>query len=143
YLYIQMELCEGETLCEWIEQRNDHPEKYPERRQDATMIIKQVLEAVDYVHSKNHIHRDLKPANIMFGHNGEVKVGDFGLATKEKEKEDDKSLLERSKAGTFSYMSPEQRKEQAYNRKVDIYAVGLIYFEMLWCFKTETEKSKV
>ncbi|KAF7710871.1 interferon-induced, double-stranded RNA-activated protein kinase [Silurus meridionalis] len=143
YLYIQMELCEGETLCEWIEQRNDHPEKYPERRQDATMIIKQVLEAVDYVHSKNHIHRDLKPANIMFGHNGEVKVGDFGLATKEKEKEDDKSLLERSKAGTFSYMSPEQRKEQAYNRKVDIYAVGLIYFEMLWCFKTETEKSKL
>ncbi|KAI5108483.1 interferon-induced, double-stranded RNA-activated protein kinase, partial [Silurus meridionalis] len=60
YLYIQMELCEGETLCEWIEQRNDHPEKYPERRQDATMIIKQVLEAVDYVHSKNHFHRDLK-----------------------------------------------------------------------------------
>ncbi|XP_026795317.3 interferon-induced, double-stranded RNA-activated protein kinase isoform X1 [Pangasianodon hypophthalmus] len=142
FLYIQMEFCEGETLCQWIEERNSHPKKYPERRQEAAAIIKQVLEAVKYVHVKKLFHRDLKPANIMFGHDGGVKVGDFGLVTKE-EGDDDGSLLERTKrVGTRSYMSPEQG-QQVYGRKVDIYAVGLIYFELLWCFGTHTEKQKL
>ncbi|XP_047010374.1 interferon-induced, double-stranded RNA-activated protein kinase isoform X2 [Ictalurus punctatus] len=144
FLYIQMEFCEGETLREWIEERNKNPEKYPERRQEAAEIIKQVLEAVKYVHLKKLFHRDLKPANIMFGHNkGDVKVVDFGLVTKEEEN-DDGNLLERTKrAGTRSYMSPEQRQENRdYCKKVDIYAVGLIYFELLWCFATQSEKQK-
>lgn len=56
FLYIQMEFCEGKTLRGWIDERND----YPERRQEATTIVKQVLEAVKYVHAKRLIHRDLK-----------------------------------------------------------------------------------
>ncbi|XP_053357675.1 LOW QUALITY PROTEIN: protein kinase 3-like [Clarias gariepinus] len=142
FLYIQMEFCEGETLEKWIKERDNHPEKYPDRRQKATEIIKQVLKAVAYVHLKNLFHRDLKPANIMFGLDGGVKVVDFGLVTNE-ERDGDGILLERTMgAGTRSYMSPEQIQEQDYNKKVDIYAVGLIYFELLWRFGTQNEKSK-
>lgn len=60
FLYIQMELCEGETLREWINERNSDPKKCLERRQEAAKIIKQVLQAVKYVHSKKLFHRDLK-----------------------------------------------------------------------------------
>ncbi|KAK3553939.1 hypothetical protein QTP70_015280 [Hemibagrus guttatus] len=140
YLYIQLEFCDGETLRKWIDDRNYHPEKYPKRRQEAEDIIKQVLEAVKYIHLKGRFHRDLKPLNIMFGHEGHVKVGDFGLISEE-EKDVDGHLLERTQeTGTFSYMSPEQRKKQVYGRKVDIYAGGLIFFELLWQFGTMSEK---
>ncbi|KAF5896602.1 interferon-induced, double-stranded RNA-activated protein kinase, partial [Clarias magur] len=143
FLYIQMEFCEGETLREWIDKRNDHPEKYPERRREATEIIKQVLKAVKYVHLKKLYHRDLKPVNIMFGHDGGVKVGDFGLVTNE-QRDDDGKLLERTKgAGTRSYMSPEQIQGRVYDRKVDIYAVGLIYFVLLWRFGTQSERQRL
>ncbi|KAL7889597.1 hypothetical protein AOLI_G00018550 [Acnodon oligacanthus] len=143
YLYIQMEFCEGETLRKWIGGRNSHPEKHPERRQDALQIMKQALEAVKYIHSKCIIHRDLKPANIMFGNERAVKIGDFGLATAA-EGDNDGSLLERTKrTGTHSYMSPEQRSQCSYDKKVDIFALGLIYFELLWRLGTECEKQKI
>ncbi|XP_060727750.1 interferon-induced, double-stranded RNA-activated protein kinase-like [Tachysurus vachellii] len=143
FLYIQMEFCVGETLKMWIDERNDNPEKYPTRRLEAADIIKQVLEAVKYIHSNKLFHRDLKPLNIMFGQDGGVKVGDFGLVSKE-ERDDDGQLLERTqKAGTRSYMSPEQRlRQKNYGRRVDIYAAGLIFFELLWRFGTITEKDK-
>ncbi|KAF4089929.1 hypothetical protein AMELA_G00043960 [Ameiurus melas] len=144
FLYIQMEFCEGKTLLSWIKKRNNHPKKYPERRREAAEIIKQVLEAVKYVHLKKLFHRDLKPENIMVGHEGGVKVVDFGLVTKE-EGNDNRNPLERTKrAGTRSYMSPEQRQHKTdYCKKVDIYAVGLIYFELLWRFATQTEREKL
>ncbi|XP_027021644.2 interferon-induced, double-stranded RNA-activated protein kinase [Tachysurus fulvidraco] len=143
FLYIQMEFCEGETLKRWIEERNFNPEKYSTRRLEAADIIKQVLGAVKYIHSKTLFHRDLKPLNIMFGQDGGVKVGDFGLVSKE-EQDDDGHLLERTqKVGTRSYMSPEQRlRQKIYDRKVDIYAAGLIFFELLWRFGTVSEKDK-
>ncbi|XP_060727755.1 interferon-induced, double-stranded RNA-activated protein kinase-like [Tachysurus vachellii] len=143
FLYIQMEFCVGETLKMWIDERNDNPEKYPTRRLEAADIIKQVLEAVKYIHSNKLFHRDLKPLNIMFGQDGVVKVGDFGLVSKE-ERDDDGQLLEHTqKAGTHSYMSTEQRlRQKNYGRKVDIYAAGLIFFELLWRFGTISEKEK-
>lgn len=112
-----------------------------------------------------------QPLNIMFGKDGGVKVGDFGLVSKE-ERDDDGCLLERTqKVGTRSYMSPEQvchlfakftkrigdctvhrvfylhvsqrLHQKKYGRKVDIYAAGLIFFELLWRFGTASEKQKV
>ncbi|KAF4089927.1 hypothetical protein AMELA_G00043940 [Ameiurus melas] len=144
FLYIQMEFCEGKTLRQWIEERNSDPKKYPERRREAAEIIKQVLEAVKYIHSQTLFHRDLKPANIMVGHVGGVKVVDFGLVTKEEESDDGNPLERTKRAGTRSYMSPEQRQHKTdYCKKVDIYAVGLIYFELLWCIATQTERQKL
>uniref|UniRef100_A0A9J8B3Q9 non-specific serine/threonine protein kinase n=1 Tax=Cyprinus carpio carpio TaxID=630221 RepID=A0A9J8B3Q9_CYPCA len=132
FLYIQMEFCEGDTLRAWIDERNSSDVRDPERRTEAAQINRQVLVAVKYIHSKGLIHRDLKPLNIMFSSEGRVKVGDFGLVTAA-ENNNDEHLLERTKrTGTRIYMSPEQATQTSYDRKVDIYALGLIYFELLW-----------
>ncbi|XP_052428253.1 interferon-induced, double-stranded RNA-activated protein kinase isoform X8 [Carassius gibelio] len=140
YLYIQMELCEGDTLRAWIDQRNSKDVDYPERRMDAAQINRQVLKAVEYIHKEGLIHRDLKPLNIMFNSEGTVKIGDFGLVTTA-ENDNDTQLLERTKGtGTLIYMSPEQVALTPYDKKVDIYALGLIYFELIWKLATVSEK---
>nr|AQM74582.1 double-stranded RNA dependent protein kinase [Schizothorax richardsonii] len=143
FLYIQMEFCEGDTLYAWIDKRNSSNVGYPERRTDAAKINRQVLKAVEYIHSKSLIHRDLKPKNIMFSSEGTVKVGDFGLVTAA-ENDNDEQLLERTKrTGTRVYMSPEQATQTSYDRKVDIYALGLIYFELIWNLVTVHERKKI
>ncbi|XP_059421616.1 interferon-induced, double-stranded RNA-activated protein kinase-like [Carassius carassius] len=143
YLYIQMELCEGDTLYAWIGKMNSSNVGCPERRTDAAQIGRQVMKAVEYIHSKSFIHRDLKPLNIMFNSEGTVKVGDFGLVTTA-ENDNDTQLLERTKGtGTHSYMSPEQMAQTSYDKKVDIYALGLIYFELIWKLATVSEKSQI
>ncbi|XP_062851840.1 interferon-induced, double-stranded RNA-activated protein kinase [Trichomycterus rosablanca] len=139
YLYIQMEFCEGNTLYKWIDEKNSEPEEHLQRRQEAAAIMNQVLDAVCFVHEKKLIHKDLKPANIMFKNDNTVKIGDFGLVTEEAE-----DTLEYSRGGgTRSYMSPEQIEKMPYDRKVDIFALGLIYFELVWLLETVAERSKI
>ncbi|KAI1894699.1 hypothetical protein AGOR_G00118440 [Albula goreensis] len=141
YLYIQMELCKGGTLKEWIDLKNS--ENDPERRNSALCIFQQVVDGVKYIHSQNLIHRDLKPANILFASENAIKIGDFGLVTSA-ECDGDESLLQRTKkTGTRSYMSPEQWNGHKYDKEVDIFALGLIYFELLWKIATHTEKDKI
>uniref|UniRef100_A0A8C9XGP5 Protein kinase domain-containing protein n=1 Tax=Sander lucioperca TaxID=283035 RepID=A0A8C9XGP5_SANLU len=147
YLYIQMELCDTDTLRVWIAKRNTQNVKKSLRgskRRDETILqmLLQMASAVEYIHSKMLIHRDLKPANIMFGQAGEVKIGDFGLVTAEND-DDAENLLERTVyKGTPSYMAPEQ-SQRTYDRKVDMFALGLICFEVLWKIPTGHERAVV
>ncbi|XP_062895825.1 interferon-induced, double-stranded RNA-activated protein kinase-like [Mobula hypostoma] len=133
YLYIQMKLYE-KNLSVWMQ------ESYQEQQVEVSLnIMRQLLDGVEYIHRQNLIHRDLKPANIFLikGEKLEAKIGDFGLV-----RVNDQNLLTRH-VGTSSYMSPEQFTEDGYNHKVDIFALGLIFFELLWMYQgTETEKLK-
>lgn len=74
-MYIQMQYCDGETLQSFLE-------KNPERTNEKLKwkIFRQILEAVNYLHTRNIIHRDIKPENIFLDHNKDARLGDFGLA---------------------------------------------------------------
>ncbi|XP_043991709.1 interferon-induced, double-stranded RNA-activated protein kinase isoform X3 [Gambusia affinis] len=147
YLYIQMELCEIKTLRFWIDEKNiQNPKKSlrdSRRREESVDIMVQMVSGVEHIHSEMLIHRDLKPANIMFNRNGTVKIGDFGLVTSEIEDDAENQKERRGYKGTPSYMAPEQKERRLYDRKVDIFALGLIFFEVLWNIPTIHEKEKM
>ncbi|XP_017849156.1 eukaryotic translation initiation factor 2-alpha kinase isoform X2 [Drosophila busckii] len=148
YLYIQMQLCRKESLRDWL--RDNRTE---ERAAHIAHIFHQIVDAVDYVHLKGLIHRDLKPSNIFFSQDGQIKIGDFGLVTDMGEIPNlvndcgDHSGLpscarHTQQVGTHLYMSPEQLLGQHYDYKVDIYSLGLIFFELHVYFSTEMERIK-
>ncbi|KAJ8923794.1 hypothetical protein NQ315_010376 [Exocentrus adspersus] len=145
YLYIQMQLCQKQSLKEWL--RSNQEREYCQLLD----IFLQILDAVEYVHLSGLIHRDLKPSNIFFSLDGQIKVGDFGLV----KDMDDAFDLEMIKSGhspsyrghtvevgTQLYMSPEQFQSRIYDYKVDIYSLGLIFFELLVPFSTDMERIK-
>lgn len=148
YLYIQMQLCRKESLREWL---RENPCK--SRQSHIASIFHQIVDAVDYVHLKGLIHRDLKPSNIFFSQDGQIKIGDFGLVT---DMSDIPNMVTKcgdntglpscarhtQQVGTHLYMSPEQLRGQHYDFKVDIYSLGLIFFELLVYFGTEMERIK-
>lgn len=157
YLYIQMQLCMKNSLKDWL-RAND----LQKRSGKIFDIWNQIIEAVHYVHLKGLIHRDLKPGNIFFALDGQIKIGDFGLVTDMADISVDPLTSSSSnssanvgdlayiaqkkhtqRVGTSLYMSPEQSKGLQYNYKVDIFSLGLILFELLNYFGTETERYKV
>ena len=109
---------------------------------EALPIARQVADAVEYAHDKNVIHRDLKPANIKVKADGMVKVLDFGLA---KAMSDDPTEGDMSNSSTLSmaatrqgvilgtagYMSPEQARGKVVDRRADVWAFGVVLYEML------------
>lgn len=149
FLYIQMQLCQKNSLKEWLTKNS-----YLERKDQVVPIFEQIVCAVEYVHLKGLIHRDLKPSNIFFALDGTIKIGDFGLVTDMAEQttpDNEQSLLLPTNNGTHSlkhtqrvgttlYMSPEQISNQPYNYKVDIFSLGLILFELFATFSTEMER---
>lgn len=91
FLYIQMQLCQKQSLKEWLFENNTR--NYTK----VLNIFSQILDAVEYIHSNGLIHRDLKPSNIFLSFEGNVKVGDFGLVTgMEEALEIDKQCLQSS-----------------------------------------------
>lgn len=84
-------------------------------------VIKSLLSAIDYLHSKIIIHRDLKPSNILVNDSGHIKLCDFGLAVRSKKDEFFMQVC-----GTKSYMAPEMLMKYGYNWKVDIWVFILI-----------------
>jgi eukaryotic-like serine/threonine-protein kinase len=130
-----MELVEGPTLA-------DRLKSGPIPISEALPIAKQICEALEYAHERGIVHRDLKPANVKVTPDDVVKILDFGLA---KALEGDASSIDISTSptisrlatqagvllGTAAYMSPEQAKGKAVDRRADIWAFGCVLYEML------------
>ncbi|GAB4515070.1 MAG: hypothetical protein OHK0046_18030 [Anaerolineae bacterium] len=95
-------------------------------RADQIRAINQVLLALDYLHRNGIIHRDLKPDNVLVTAQGQVKVLDFGLALRKSDQTDANATV-----GTLAYMSPELFTGEAASVQSDLYAVGLIAYELL------------
>ena len=91
----------------------------------ATKIAIQIGDALECAHEAGIVHRDVKPANIAFGERGEVKVLDFGVAVLSDDAES------AGIAGTPAYMAPEQLRGQAVDRRADVWALGVVLYEML------------
>ena len=129
-----LELVEGPTLADRIAQG-------PVPLAEALPIAKQIAEALEAAHEAGVIHRDLKPANIKVRDDGTVKVLDFGLAKAlDPHPEGDPSQSPTLTAaatqmgvimGTAAYMSPEQAKGKIADKRADIWAFGVVLFEML------------
>lgn len=144
YLYIQMQLCKKQSLKDWL-RLND----LQTRQRDIVSVFRQIVDGVEYCHLKGLIHRDLKPGNIFFALDGQIKIGDFGLVTgMSAELAANTPCAQRTvpcakhtqQVGTHLYMSPEQLKGDQYSYKVDVYSLGLIFFELLRVFGTEMER---
>src|SRR5438105_4548898 len=125
-----MELVDGPTLAERIAQG-------PIPIEEALPIARQIAEALEYAHESGIIHRDLKPPNIKLTPDGKVKVLDFGLAKAMNEDAKSNAMsnsptlsLAATQAGiilgTAAYMSPEQAKGKAVDRRADIWAFGVV-----------------
>lgn len=120
--YVSMEYLEGKTLADLLESKG---RLMPDL---GVSIAKQVLGALQEAHRVGVIHRDLKPQNIMVDSNQRASIMDFGISISA-----DVSRLTQtgSVAGTITYMAPEQLEGREIDRRVDIYAMGLILFEIL------------
>lgn len=122
-LYLVMELLSGGSLSELITRERPLP------LDKITRIIEQIASALDYAHQEGIIHRDLKPQNVLFDKAGNAFLSDFGIA---KLLTGETSLTQTGMAmGTPSYMSPEQWRGSIIDSRTDLYAFGIMVFEML------------
>jgi Tol biopolymer transport system component len=134
--FLVMELCEGQDLSAIID-------RGPVPVEEARDIARQIARGLEEAHEKGIIHRDLKPANVKVSSEGKVKILDFGLArtfTEDAEPAESSNNTMTVAAsmtrpgvvlGTAAYMSPEQARGQGIDKRTDIWAFGVILFEML------------
>lgn len=120
-LYLAMALYRGETLKARLAREGALPVS------EAIDIARQICRGLAAAHERGIVHRDLKPANVMLPAGGAVKILDFGLA-----KVSDVSLTGgRALLGTVGYMSPEQIRNRAVDGRADLWALGVVLYEML------------
>ncbi len=135
--YLVMEYIEGHTLRRRIEEMAPSPLPTAE----ALHIGLQLCEALAYCHEHGVFHRDIKPENVMIQHNGDIKIIDFGIALLEGARRVTWRGLSGT-VGTPDYMSPEQLKGERGMASSDIYAAGVILYEML-CGQTPFEGENI
>jgi len=121
HIYIILEICNKRSLMEMSKRRKVLTE--PEIR----YMVKQIALACDYLHDLKIIHRDLKLGNLFLNDNMEIKVGDFGLATKVQACGERKLTL----CGTPNYIAPEVLLKKGHSYEVDIWSLGCIVYTLI------------
>jgi len=122
--YIVTELATGGELFDRICEQGKFTEK------DASQTIKQILDAVDYLHSRDIVHRDLKPENLLYltkAADSDLVLADFGIAKMLQSK--DKVL--RTMAGSFGYAAPEVMQKKGHGKPVEMWSMGVITYTLL------------
>ncbi|MCA1599740.1 MAG: serine/threonine protein kinase, partial [Chloroflexi bacterium] len=122
--YLVMEYLQGQTLHTVLRQRVHAGALYTPA--EALALLTPIASALDYAHTSGVIHGDLKPENIILTANGPV-ITDFGLAKLVQEEAASASVV----MGTPSYMSPEQIQAETIDRRSDVYALGILLYELL------------
>ncbi len=120
--YIVMEYVEGVDLYDVLAEARRMPADV------AALVARGVSEGLEHAHSRGIIHRDIKPSNIILSKKGEIKIMDFGIA-----RDPGKSDLTRAglAVGTPAYMAPEQIRGDTIDFRTDLFAVGIVLYEML------------
>ena len=130
--YIVMELVEGGSLHDRASHRASHPEGDPEGDRppastaDIVSIARQICTALEHAHAHDIVHRDLKPENVLLTADGTAKLTDFGLALSIASRTTTEGVI----AGTVFYLAPEQALGQPLDGRTDLYAVGVMLYEL-------------
>jgi serine/threonine protein kinase len=119
--YIAMEYVEGNTLERYIAEQVQFSDG------DIISVVVQLLDALEHAHTQGVWHRDIKPSNILMTRDGRLKIADFGIARIESAR----LTLVNSIIGTPTYMAPEQFRGLEIDRRVDIYATGVLLYRLL------------
>lgn len=120
--YIVMELIEGVTLKEYLQQKGRLP------WQESIFFAEQISSALVHAHSRGIIHQDIKPQNIIILRDGTAKLTDFGIASFATTQE---TRVVQEAIGSVHYISPEQAKGSKIDYRTDIYSLGVVMYEML------------
>ncbi len=120
--FFTMERVEGETLAQRLRREGAQPEHEVRR------ILLAVAEALDYGHSKGVVHRDLKPSNVLLGRDGAIKVTDYGIA---RARRFEGMTATGAFLGSPDYAAPEMIEGREIDARADLYALGVIAYEML------------
>ncbi|XP_077190981.1 calcium/calmodulin-dependent protein kinase type 1G isoform X2 [Paroedura picta] len=122
HYYLVMQLVSGGELFDRILERGVYTEK------DASLVIRQVLEAVQYLHKNGIVHRDLKPENLLYltpEENSKIMITDFGLSKMEQ------NGIMSTACGTPGYVAPEVLEQKPYSKAVDCWSIGVITYILL------------
>ncbi|KAK8404718.1 hypothetical protein O3P69_007759 [Scylla paramamosain] len=122
HVYLVIELVTGGELFDRIVEKGSYTEK------DAADLIRQVLEAVDYMHEQGVVHRDLKPENLLYfsqDEDSKIMISDFGLS-----KMEDSGIMATA-CGTPGYVAPEVLAQKPYGKAVDVWSIGVIAYILL------------
>merc|ERR550517_1726221 len=119
-IYMVLQYANGGEMYKYLKKKRRFAEK------EASNYIRQVMEALYYLHKKNVIHRDLKPENILL-HHGKVLLADFGWSVHSP----DKDIKRETFCGTLDYLAPELIERQPHDHRIDLWALGILTFELL------------
>ena len=121
--FLVMEFIQGDDLKHHLDKGDRHT------LEQTLGIMSDLLSALDYAHRQNIVHRDIKPANLLIEANGRVKLTDFGVARIQDS--GDATRTQGSMVGTLKYMSPEQVQGQQIDSRADLFAAGIVLYQLL------------
>ncbi|TNJ29389.1 Kinase, NEK [Giardia muris] len=120
--YLVMDWCSG-TLLDEVRGHGERGE--PFRDEEVWRCLREMASGLAYLHERGLVHRDLKPGNVLLSSDGRCVLGDFGLA-----RATENSSRTKTTAGTPLYMAPEIHREERYDKSVDVWALGVVGYEM-------------